>query len=97
MSDGQVEKVMSLSIEEFHKSITVLTGHPPQSTAASLVWLSEDGGRVEIGYAPLPGVTLGGLLALPRARVWIAFEGLDGDARAAFLRRFDLAFQRGGG
>lgn len=97
MSDGQVEKVMSLSIEEFHKSIAVLTGHPPLSTAASLVRFSEDGGRVEIGYAPLPGVTLGGLLALPRARVWIAFEGLDGDARAAFLRRFDLAFQRGGG
>ena len=34
---------------------------------------------------------------LPRLHVSFRFEGLDADQRLAFMRRFDLYMQRGGG
>ena len=37
------------------------------------------------------------LLRLPRLHVAFAFEGVGDDARHAFMRRFDLFTQRGGG
>lgn len=55
-------------------------------------------GHVVIRYEPLEGVRLGGLLALPRAKVTLNFtpEVLPAE-RTAFARRFDISFQRGGG
>ncbi len=55
------------------------------------------GGMATISYTALPGATLGGLLQLPRAQVCIAFDDCGSEERAAFMRRFDIAFQRGGG
>lgn len=37
------------------------------------------------------------LMRLPRLHVSFGFEGLDGDQRLAFMKRFDLYMQRGGG
>lgn len=37
------------------------------------------------------------LLRMPRMAVRYAFEGVDADARAEFMRYFDLYMQRGGG
>lgn len=37
------------------------------------------------------------LVRLPRLAVGYRFEGVDGDERVEFMRRFDLAMQRGGG
>lgn len=38
-----------------------------------------------------------GLVRLERHRVEIAFDGLDEAAQEAFMRRFSLHYQRGGG
>ena len=37
------------------------------------------------------------LVRLPRLHVAFRFEGLDADQRFAFMKRFDLYMQRGGG
>jgi len=37
------------------------------------------------------------LMRMPVLRVKFAFEGLDADERYAFMKRFDLYMQRGGG
>ena len=54
-------------------------------------------GQAVITFSPAASVRLGGLLELPRARVTIRFDGGSAQARASFLRRFEIAFQRGGG
>ncbi len=89
-----IEKLMSLSRAEFERSMLVLNGSLFPASEYKLVC---GGGHVTIAYHELPGVRLGTLLALPRARLTIAFDGADLSARETFLRRFDLAFQRGGG
>lgn len=89
-----IEKVMSASREEFVRSLAVLLGMTAPELPARV---AVGGGKAIIGYEALPPATLGGLLALPRARVTLSFEGVSRADAAAFLRRFDLAFQRGGG
>ena len=61
-------------------------------------WTGKAGqGTALIRYQSQPGVKLGGLLQIPRAVVTIAFDNASEADRTAFLRRFELAFQRGGG
>jgi hypothetical protein len=95
-NDGEtvIEKTMSASESEFHRGMAVLDA--ARAPALTHV-LACGGGRVTISYEPRPGVRLGTLLALPRACVRLRFEGADANERSAFLARFDLAFQRGGG
>ena len=88
---------MALSEPEFRKSLAALAPAHPADAAWPLHIALAGGGRIAIGFFPAPPVTLGGLLALPRAIVTIAFEGASPEAQADFLRRFDIAFQRGGG
>jgi hypothetical protein len=92
----KIQKLMSLSLPEFHKSVAVLAG-ADRSRDGMEVQLKEGAGTVVIRFEPLPPATLGGLLALPRARVTIDTGALDETQRRAFMSRFDLAFQRGGG
>lgn len=89
-----IEKMMSVSPEEFHRSMAVLDADRAPAFAHALPC---GAGRVSITFASLPAVTLGTLLALPRARVTLRFANTTPADRAAFLSRFDLAFQRGGG
>jgi hypothetical protein len=89
-----IEKTMSASVGEFHRSMAVLDPALQPSTSHTLPC---GPGTVSITYEPLPAVTLGTLLALPRARVTLSFTNTSGADRTAFLPRFELAFQRGGG
>jgi len=89
-----IEKTMSASADEFHRSMAVLDATRAPATTHELACGT---GTVTITYVPLPVVTLGSLLALPRARVTLRFDSTSPADRAAFLPRFDLAFQRGGG
>ena len=89
-----LEKTMSASPDEFHRSIAVLG----ESRAPALSHrLACGSGFVTITYSALPSVRLGTLLELPRAKVTLAFDATTDQDRAAFMPRFDLAFQRGGG
>lgn len=95
-SHHTVEKTMSLSLTEFQMSLSKLLGITIAGEVSSVVHRLA-GGIVEIRYAPLPPVRLGGLLELPRANVCLGFKDVGAGDRAAFLSSFDLAFQRGGG
>ncbi len=91
---------MSISRSEFVNSIRAFAGGDAaaQAEGQGVVQLPVGpGGTAAISYTALPGATLGGLLQLPRAQVAIAFDGCGSEERAAFMRRFDMAFQRGGG
>ena len=91
-----VRKTMALSRSEFEASMAALCGSACEGKDGALR-VALGGGTVSIAHRPLAPVRLGGLLDLPRAEVTLAFEAV-GEAEArAFLRRFEFAFQRGGG
>ena len=93
---ARIEKLMSLSAAEFAASWRCFDASTAP-TPGNPVRLPVGGGTVEIGFAPQPGVRLGGLLTLPRAVVSFIFTGVDRGEQAALVLRFDRAFQRGGG
>ena len=58
--------------------------------------LKSGAGRLVLRWHPLPARQIA-LLRLPRLAVSFAFDAVDDTARRAFMRRFDLFMQRGGG
>lgn len=94
---GSVEKIMSLDLAEFHRSVKTLAPGVPLEDGQTDFIIPADKGKVRIVYEPLERATLGGLLALPRARVTLHLDELGAAERRAFLTRFERAFQRGGG
>lgn len=91
-----VEKIMSLGSAEFERSLHVLAPTAKLDENGRAV-LEHPPGQVELTFEPLPSQTLGGLLALPRARITLAYIDLDQSDADAFTLKFDRAFQRGGG
>ena len=89
------ERIMSLSRAEFEASIAKLGPHTVSADGHPVFALKH--GTVEIRYRAAAAKTLGGLLALPQAVVTLAFSDSIPAAEAAFIHRFDIAFQRGGG
>ena len=53
-------------------------------------------GTLNLSWAPLPPRRIA-LLSMPRLGVRFDFDGVPADARADFMRYFDLFMQRGGG
>lgn len=89
-----IEKTMSASTADFHRAMKVIKADAPPALHHVIPLAS---GTVTITYQALPDVTLGTHLSLPQARVSLSFSNATDEARKAFLHRFDLAFQRGGG
>ncbi|MGM9486985.1 hypothetical protein [Ideonella sp. YS5] len=57
----------------------------------------EDGGTLSLRWQPLPDRRIA-LIRLPRMQVRYAFsDAVPAEARAAFMRLFDLHMRRGGG
>ncbi len=94
---ARVEKIMSLDLGEFHRSLRALAPGVPLEDGQKDIVIAAENAEIRIVYEPLETATLGGLLALPRARVTLHLGELDEAQRHAFLARFDRAFQRGGG
>jgi hypothetical protein len=87
---------MTISREEFQRSLPAAVGHTVIEAAADEFRHRASGMSWRIALAALPDLRLG-LLALPRFRVRIFLAGYaDADARR-FLDRFELYFRRGGG
>jgi hypothetical protein len=93
----RVEKLMALTLAEFQRTITPLSGGPLAPDMQSVEIVVSGGGTVTVAYDPRPSVRFGGLLDVPRAAVSLTFADVDEVDRTAFLARFDLAFRRGGG
>lgn len=64
--------------------------------AASQLVTPIDGGQLALNWSPLPPRRLG-LAVMPRLWVRFEFSGLTEPQRHAFMKRFDLYTQRGGG
>lgn len=94
---GQVEKVMSLDLNDFHRGLKVLDPALELENDQREVVLNDNGTAISIVFETLESAKLGGLLRLPRARVTIDLQALDTASANRFLSRFDKAFQRGGG
>ncbi len=99
MSDTpeRVEKLMALTLAEFHRSLKTLAPNIILADNQTEIVIPADRSEVRIVYEPLEKATLGGLLALPRARVTLHLGELGKGQRHTFLTAFDKAFQRGGG
>ena len=91
-----VVKLMSLSRPEFENSIAALAG-ADVAIMDGVARIADGAGTIAIAFHALPPKRLGGLLLLPQARVTLDMTGLDEARAVAFLQRFELAFQRGGG
>ncbi|MDH3581060.1 MAG: hypothetical protein OEM91_10610 [Hyphomicrobiales bacterium] len=96
-SPDRVEKVMALTLADFHRSLVTLAPGLALRDGQTEIEIDIGGAGVSITFEEQQETMLGGLLALPRARVTLELDGLDNAQRAAFLARFDRAFQRGGG
>lgn len=94
-----LEKVMTLSQSEFAKSVAAFAGEAAGQAAArgEVVRVSLGEGEVTISFAKIEGFSFGGLVEMPRARVVIQFKDVSESDATEFMRRFDIAFQRGGG
>lgn len=53
-------------------------------------------GQLHVQWQVMPPRVIA-LMRMPVLRVHFQFEGLDADERYAFMKRFDLYMQRGGG
>ncbi len=88
----EIVKLMTITRSEFEKS---LAAFDPDASLDAHGQVSITGAVIR--FEALPPRRPGGLLSLPQARVTIVVQALGPAERAAFLRRFDVAFQRGGG
>ena len=91
-----VVKLMSTTRPEFERSLALLQPMRPIADDGTTS-LPFEGQEVAIRFEALPPRRLGGLVVMPQARVTIDLSAIADGKRASFLRRFDLAFQRGGG
>lgn len=87
---------MGLSHAEFLRSLPAAIGDMDCRVEGPNIQISESERRVEIQLGPERHRRLGSLV-LHQTRVSLRFEGFSEEERARFLRRFDLAYQRGGG
>ncbi|MBL8345888.1 MAG: hypothetical protein JNN03_10635 [Rubrivivax sp.] len=71
-------------------------GHECTDDAPQALSVRIGAGHLRLQWQVLPPRAIA-LLRLPRLAVRFAFEGVPLDERVAFLRRFDLHLQRGGG
>lgn len=94
-----IEKIMTLSPSEFAYSIGTFAGEAAAVSArrGGPVVIDIGSGKVVITFTRIEGFSFGGLVEMPRARVAIEMHGLTAAEADAFLRRFDISFQRGGG
>ena len=95
--DRQVEKIMSMTLADFHRNLKVLDPDLSLGPQAKSVRLELDGASAEILFESMDSKTYGTLLEIPRARVTLDFDDSSAEAQQAFLERFDFAFRRGGG
>ena len=90
-------KDMALSKRDFLRSIKIAMEGADYAVDGDTVTAGSDEKGIKILLEPLPARVLSALVKLERWRVTISISGYDDEAEAAFMTRFDRAFQRGGG
>lgn len=87
---------MGLTHQEFIRSLSPAVRDMSLRVDGTHIQIGDSTGRVEIRLGPEQQRRLGSLV-LPRIDVRLVFEGFSAGERDEFMRRFGLAFQRGGG
>jgi hypothetical protein len=85
-----------LTHAEFFASLPAAIAHRPFERCGPQVVIRDGARKVVVELGPERWRKLG-QLNLPSVVITITFSGFDDVERAAFLERFDLYFQRGGG
>ena len=91
-----LKKDMGLSHREFFASLATLAREFPCRVSDNGAILEYDSGEIHIVLEPESQRQLG-LIKLPQTWVSLNFHNLSESQRRLFLKRFDLAFRRGGG
>ena len=95
-SSPLIVKLMAISRAELAASLATIDPDSHLALDGTATFrIGEHQARLQ--YEPLPERRLGGLLAMPQARVTLDLANVPDDARATVLRAFEIAFQRGGG
>lgn len=89
-------RVMSITHKEFFRLLPRAVNGAPVARRGNQADIATGAGRVKITLAP-ESVRKLGLMEFPVTPVTIEFNGFSPSDQAAFLARFDLAYQRGGG
>jgi len=87
---------MTITQAEFHRLLPAAVAGAPFAVAAGVFSHGDERRGWRIALTPLPDLTHG-LVRLQRHRVVFAFRGHTAAEIAAFFRRFDRYFARGGG
>ena len=94
--DAEFDREMGCTEAEWLGWLPAAIGAHPYQLTCSAVQISLPGGTLIISWiCGSPRVIA--LLRMPRLLVAFRFQGLDDAARYAFMKRFDLYMQRGGG
>ena len=87
---------MSISHKEFFRLLPRAVNGMPVTRRGNVADIVTGAGQVKITLAP-ESVRKLGLMEFPVTAVTIEFKGFSAADQAAFLSRFDLAYQKGGG
>lgn len=91
------EREMGCTANELRGWLPGASGHAEMAwNGTDAVSIKAAGGQVRIAWSGLPPRRIA-LIVLPRLAVRFEAEGVDDAAWQAFMRRFDLHTQRGGG
>lgn len=90
------ERDMACTEAEWLGWLPAAMGSSDWQRDGSCVHASLQGGKLSVCWQVAPPRIIA-LLRLPRLLVRFQFEALDETARYAFMKRFDLYMQRGGG
>jgi hypothetical protein len=90
------EREMGYTEPEWLRSLPRAVAPHPLQLLPGKAHVPIEGGRLHLQWSVLPPRQIA-LIRLPRMAVCFVFEGLDHGPRQAFMRRFDLCMQRGGG
>ena len=93
---AQFEREMGCTLADWQRWLPDASGGRPLRASNDAAEVAIDGGRLLLQWRALPPRRIA-LITLPR--LWVRFEFVDVDSatRHAFMRRFDLNIQRGGG
>ena len=93
---NSLTREMSISHREFFRLLPRAAGGAPVSRRGDQAEIQTSAGLVRITLAPETIRKLA-LMEFPVTEVTIEFNGFSATGQAAFLSRFDLAYQKGGG
>ena len=94
--DTRLTREMSITHKDFFRLLPRAVNGVPVTRRDNQAHIATEAGRVKITLAP-ESIRKLGLMEFPVTGITIEFNGFSAAEQAAFLSRFDLAYQKGGG